>query len=378
MRGVQNFTLYKDFRFFASFPAAVALENGSILLVFRRARDQRSLFGEPGGRWEARLDGMDHLDCRSTLTRILLGPDFQPLEGPTDLPSDTEAGDQDASLLVLSDGRLLLGGFAWYPFQASLNPGWAEGSPPAGPRNDPLLYQFWGSYVRFGDEKGQNWCPHRYLPGIPDTPDIIRGRRPFHGGSLRGRPLELPDGRLLVATYGWGRHGRAGYDSHLHESADGGLTWRYKSLIASDPEGPGEFAEPALHRAADGEIVALHRTRGLQDRLVTVRSRDEGATWGPWDIEPVVGHPYDIIDLEGDRALLVYGYRHKPYGIRARIIRSDCRGLAESQEIVLRDDGPCSDIGYPWATRLGDGRVLVVYYFCDEQGLRHIAGTVLA
>ena len=44
---------------------------------------------------------------------------------------------------------------------------------------------------------------------------------------------------------------------------------------------------------------------------------------------------------------------------------------------MLREDGGNGDLGYPWATMLPDGRVLVCYYFNKENGTRHIAGTIL-
>ena len=75
--------------------------------------------------------------------------------------------------------------------------------------------------------------------------------------------------------------------------------------------------------------------------------------------------------------LLVYGYRHKPMGIRARILNPECTDYKESTEIVLREDGGGSDIGYPWATMMADGRVLVCYYFNVGNGTRHIAGTIM-
>ena len=76
--------------------------------------------------------------------------------------------------------------------------------------------------------------------------------------------------------------------------------------------------------------------------------------------------------------LLVYGYRHPPFGIRARVLDAECTDFATAPEIVLRDDGGSVDLGYPWATMLGDGsRALVVYYFNEKDGTRYIAGTLL-
>ena len=61
--------------------------------------------------------------------------------------------------------------------------------------------------------------------------------------------------------------------------------------------------------------------------------------------------------------LLTYGYRHEPYGIRARILNPECTDYQTSKEIILRDDGGNSDIGYTWPVMLDKKRVLVVYYF---------------
>jgi hypothetical protein len=83
------------------------------------------------------------------------------------------------------------------------------------------------------------------------------------------------------------------------------------------------------------------------------------------------------VRLEDNRALLVYGYRHPPYGIRARLLNPECTDADRAPEFVLRDDGGGTDLGYPWAVALPGRRVLVVYYFQKDNGTRHIAGTWL-
>ena len=47
------------------------------------------------------------------------------------------------------------------------------------------------------------------------------------------------------------------------------------------------------------------------------------------------------------------------------------------EEIIIRDDAFCADIGYPCATQMPDGKILVVYYFTQSDGIRHIAGSLL-
>jgi hypothetical protein len=75
--------------------------------------------------------------------------------------------------------------------------------------------------------------------------------------------------------------------------------------------------------------------------------------------------------------LLTYGYRHKPYGIRTRILNPECTDFKTAPEIILRADGGSTDIGYPWSVQLDENKALVVYYFNVGEGIRRIAGTIL-
>lgn len=85
--------------------------------------------------------------------------------------------------------------------------------------------------------------------------------------------------------------------------------------------------------------------------------------------------------LTDGRLLASYGYRIRPYGIRARVSEDD--GRSWGPELILRDDAGSWDLGYPRAVSLSGGRVMVAYYFnraddpiqCDG-GVRHIAGTI--
>lgn len=70
--------------------------------------------------------------------------------------------------------------------------------------------------------------------------------------------------------------------------------------------------------------------------------------------------------------------------MRARVLDADAGGADAASEIVLRDDGAVSDLGYPDAVTLPDGRVFVVYYHNSKAHIaetgepshspRHIAG----
>ena len=365
--------VYSDRRFYAAFPSAATLADGTVLVAFRRARDHRWLHGEPAD-GKGDFDSVDHVDSRSHLVIQRFTPNFEPLGGPQALPTDPEAGDQDANLLVLRSGRILMGGFSWYPMSARHGArlrekgvhllGDAEGS--------GTFFLFWGGTTRFSDDGGRHWSPHRYLPELPDQGPILPGVRPMLGGAVRGRAVEAPDGTLLMATYTGGP-----YTSYLFASRDRGESWELRSTIARDAEGKAGFCETALALTADGRLIAFHRTTGLKDHLAISVSRDSGESWEPWTRTAVVGHPYDACPLPDGRLLVTCGYRHTPYGVRARVWDPQGGSLDDAPEMVIRDDAPSPDTGYPWATVLADGRVAVCYYICDAAGIRHIAATLL-
>ncbi|MCX7009129.1 MAG: exo-alpha-sialidase, partial [Kiritimatiellaeota bacterium] len=87
------------------------------------------------------------------------------------------------------------------------------------------------------------------------------------------------------------------------------------------------------------------------------------------------GNPPALVLLKDGRLALSYGYRKKPFGVRARI--SSEEGKSWGPEIILRDDGLTGDLGYPRSLARPDGKILTVYYFNgprDED--RTIQGTL--
>ena len=85
--------------------------------------------------------------------------------------------------------------------------------------------------------------------------------------------------------------------------------------------------------------------------------------------------------MKDGRVVCAYGYRVKPWGIRARVSEDGARTWGP--EIILRDDGGSWDLGYPRVVEVSGGRLLSVYYINlrDDPiqlngGVRHIAQTV--
>lgn len=376
-RRVWERVVYRDSRFFCAFPSVVRLADGSFAVGFRRARDHRWMSGKTLAPGDPGFDSVDHLDTRSHLCLLHLTPDFAPVGEPSMLSPDPEAGDQDANLTLLPDGRLMMAGFTWYPVPAGRGEELrALGLALVGsPEDTGCLFTFWGGYTRFSRD-GRHWSPHHYLPVVPGQADIVPGLRPYYGGPVRGRAAVGADGTLYQAAYAIrASDGRS--VALLHVSPDGGERWAFRSVIAVDADGPGGFVEPSLQWLPDGRLIAFLRTVGLGDRIATAVSADGGHTWDPWVAHSVRGHPTDAVPLPDGRLFVVSGWRHAPYGVRARLWDPAAGGLDTASDVVVCDDAPSPDTGYPWAAALPDGRVLVVYYRCDSEGVRHIAMTLL-
>ncbi len=374
---IEHRILYKDERFYAAFPSITTLADGNLLLAFRRARDTRWLIADPATRAAVMADDLrqvDHVDSRSHIALLQLDPELRPLGPVTSLPCDPEAADQDASLLTLDDGSLLLASFSWYPFPARLlasvegHIGHCHGSM----EDTGCIYLAWGSHVSFSADRGNSWDHHRYLPPLPNSHDLLPGKRPLHGGAVRGS-LAHRDGELFMASYS-GTIGHPSSEAHLWSSKDGGRSWDYVTLIATDPQGSIGFQEPALCFDGAGRLLAVMRTSGADDRLATAVSTDKGLTWQHWRLHEARGHPWHPLPLRDGRVLLTGGYRHAPYGIRCHVLEGDL--VRPGDPLVIRDDGASPDLGYPWTTRLADGRFATVYYFTADDGVRHIAASL--
>lgn len=372
LRPVHEAVLYRDRRFHAAFPSLVRLEDDRLLLAFRRARDAFWLVPPDQRAGLDPLNCFDHIDSRSHVCLVSLDAQGRPHAGTPDmLPMDPEAGDQDASLLLLPENRLLLASFSWYPLPAGVAPS-LPGRRPPGETGMGCRFLFWGSHASLLDVNSGHWLHHHsYL-----LPDGGYGRQlmdePYKGlvDASRGQAL-LRDGQIWLPVYGGAAEGAA-----LFVSSDLGRSWGLKGIIARDPQQGISYQEPALALDGQGGVRAFMRTAGADGRLATTSSSD-GIHWTEPRLHRLVGHPFHPLALPDGRLLLTYGYREPPYGIRARLLDGPNADPDDFPEYVLRDDGLSPDLGYPWAVQLADGRVLVVYYLTDAQGLRQIAGSWL-
>lgn len=361
LRKVRDVVVYQDERFYATFPSVVRRADGELLVAFRRAPARRAL----GEKRES------HVDPNSYLVMVRSRDEGATWSREPELVyAHAFGGSQDPCLLQLRDGTLLCASYGWQFVQ----PETVAAMKHTFSQNKAGVLFLGGFLVRSGDG-GRTWQGPIYPPHI--EPELNRDPygKPVPAYN-RGALFEGRDGRIFWSVAATDRVTPTRKQSnHLLISDDKGATWRYAAPVAVDEK--VTFNEASVYETPKGDVVVFLRTANFDDHACIARSTDGGKTFQPWQDMGWRGHPLQATRLADGRVLLVYGYRHKPLGIRARVLNAECTDFATAPEFVLRDDGGTSDIGYPWSVVLDERRVLVVYYFNLADGPRHIAATLL-
>jgi sialidase-1 len=359
VRKLEDLVIYQDDKFYSSFPSIVRRPDGELLVAFRRAPERRAL-GEKS---------VTHTDPNSYLMLVRSHDGGKSWSHTPELVyANPFGGSQDPCMVQLDDGSIVCTSYGW----ALLHPD------AAAKLTHPFRhgnFVFLGGYLLRSTDGGHVWQGPIIPPPTPGESVLGPYNEPVPAYN-RGAMCQGKDGRLYWAVTSKTKTSPGAQGTHLLISSDKGETWTYACPMAADAK--VVFNETSLYETRKGDLVAFMRTEGYEDHTTVARSVDRGKSFQPWRDAGFQGHPHYALRLPDDRVLLVYGYRHAPFGIRARVLDPECSNLASAPEIVLRDDGGNGDLGYPWAALLGKDRALVVYYFNTKDGTRHIAGTLLA
>lgn len=369
MRKVRDMVIYGDERFYCAFPSVVRRPDGELIVAFRRAPELTLLGGTASH---------THPNSELMLVRSFDGGETW-TEEPELIYAHPMGGSQDPCMNQLADGSILCSSYLW----VMVRPGFEENAPEGCPVNQAQgdwQFAFAGGYLMRSTDGGHHWEGPIRPPAIPGSKRRDPWGDPLPAHS-RGAMLSGSDGLLYWIVAQSAGAGTAPTSIHLLVSADSGSTWDYRCPVAVDKK--VAFNETSLYETDGGDLVAFVRTAELDGRTVVVRSRDRGQSFEPWVDSGFFGFPHHASRLPDGRALLVYGYRRDPYGIRARALNAECTDFADAEEFIIRDDAGAisarspGDLGYPWSVILPDGRALVTYYFPAANERRVIAGTVL-
>ena len=346
--------IYQDSMFHSAFPSVIKRENGNYMVAFRRA-PERKIFGEKGS---------NHVDPNSYLMTVESKDGENWTQSPKLLYAHPFGGSQDPCLLQLKNGTIICASYGW----AFLR----ETTTAALPVSSNSGATFLGGYVVRSTDNGETWSDAIYPPNIVNETRYNAMGKPLPAYN-RGAMLEGANGNVYWVVAVGDANGKT--SNHLLISKDDGLSWDYSAVVAEDSV--ASFNETSIYETPKGDLVAFMRTSGMEDQGCIARSKDGGKTF-EWQSMGFKGHPYQAMRLPDDQVLLVYGYRHAPMGIRARILNAECTNFETAEEFVIRDDGGGKDLGYPWAIMMDDDQVLVTYYFNIKASTRHIAGSILS
>jgi hypothetical protein len=368
MKILERKTIYRDGEYVA-FPNLAWLDENTLACFFRHAKERQKEWGSH-----------THIDPTAKDVYIVSKDGGKTFGTDLHVVLDDDMSEQDPCVTVLTSGRIIVTCFRWQIVPEGTGAAaWGEA---LFKRYGRTRKGFWDTFnigfnVNISDDRGKTW---RTLPVIQ-----VEGYVP--GSAVRGNITEMPGGSLLMPFYGAKRIGDLA-STGLLISKDQGESWRFYSETACDSE--KNFLEPNLFRTRSGKLFSLNRTQtdflkpgvNFEETYLNLHisvSEDNGKTFGPVREIPSIfaSSPFHVIQLKNGGTFICYGYRRKPFGIRAKFCGPELEDLDSAPELILCDDAPVGDLGYPHAIELKDGSVLVSYYISGEDGIRKIEGTVL-
>jgi len=392
---IQHAVVYRSADYQSAFPTVIRLRNGDLITLFNQ-----SLVGDGTGVRGARNETLSHWHgAPGNWTTLIRSVDGGRTWAPDSLVDIDAAGaSQNINAPVISElssGELVLINHRWHVDPPDQHVKAFEGQRRRlGSRRGPELAQkpfdsllFDSLYVTRSNDQGHTW-------GAPE-PFGISSSLDYQSFGGRTGIIEMPDGTLLLPLEGECagdlKPNAAPTDNrsrcYVARSYDGGSTWQHPSLVALDGiNSEIAFGEPAMLRLPGGKLLASlrtdptrfddpHPTLDSEGYVYQAFSTDNGWTWHGLRRTLIWGRPAHLLQLRSGRILCTYGYRREPFGVRAVLSEDEGETWDMDNEIVIRDDGVTSDLGYPASIQLDDDQVLTVYYFNAADGIRYIGAS---
>lgn len=271
----------------------------------------------------------------------------------------TREGDKDVGIWLARQGK-----GAWLPAAEVATGVQADGArhpcwnpvlfqPKTGPlllfyKVGPTPRDWWGE-LKTSTDGGVVWSAARRLPeGIL--------------GPIKNKPVQLSNGDILAPT----SSEHAGWRVHFERSSDTGLTWCATPSV-NDGIAVGAI-QPSILFHADGSLQAVGRTR--QKRVFSVRSADNGKTWGALTLLelPNPNSGTDAVTLRDGRQLLVYN--PVPSGRSPLAVALSADGQTWKNVLTLEDE-PKKEFSYPAVIQTKDGKVHITYTW-KRLKVRHV------
>jgi hypothetical protein len=219
------------------------------------------------------------------------------------------------------------------------------------------------SHFYYSQDKGKSWegpfrLPDMRTPGIAARTDYrVLGKHEMMVFLTAAKQNEK-EGKVIAAI-----------------TKDGAKTWEFVANVTTEPPGNDYAIMPSTVRLFGDTLLMGVRRRNY---IAAFQSDNGGYRWSPKGkiVENTgLGNPPALARLPDGRIVCTYGYRAKPFGIRARI--SPDLGNTWSRDLMLRADGAGVDLGYTRTFVRTDGNLVTVYYYWDKKSPeRYIGATI--
>lgn len=239
-----------------------------------------------------------------------------------------------------------------------------------------------GLTIQFSDDTGLSWSSPEFIE-IKGTSEKFVSREPV---------VELEDGSFILSVYK--SKPTQVEEAYLIRSYDRGKTWEDISLIAKDERGKlsmfqgTNFNETAVLDLGSGKLLAAVRgdssyytddaympIGGVGELLLSF-SDNAGFSWSYPKPSGIWGQPAHLLKLQNGDILCTYGYRKQPYSIKACISKDGGKTWDLSNTVTIKENCPSWDMGYPASAQRPDGKIITVYYWIDNDGIRYIEAAI--
>jgi sialidase-1 len=240
-----------------------------------------------------------------------------------------------------------------------------------------------GLVIQFSNDQGKSWSSVKWIEFENCQDNYYVSREPI---------IELEDGTLLLSVYK--SLPNKTDNAYLIRSWDLGKTWKDLSLIASDEKGALSlfqgisFNETAILNIGTGRIMSVIRADSsyhTDDNYMAIGgigelhasfSDNAGFSWTIPKPTGIWGQPGHLIKLVDGRILCTYGFRKHPYSVKAVLSIDNGETWDIENTIIIKENAPFWDMGYPSSCQKKDGNIVTVYYWVDENNVRYIESAI--
>lgn len=365
MNIIDETIIFEDKNSYTAFPSIIKLDNNKCLISFRTAPKIKKHYS--------------HLHSLSKSMFAIVNLKNLETEKVFEFAEEDDAAKQDAQLFRI-DKKTIMAYYFRYTFH---------------PMNEKDLFRDY-TFIEYANTiallSGIGVCMS-YDNGKsfskPYTIKINKDNEIMKNFAVRGSICKLND-ELLLPIYAYKKNinkNNCKYQCYIISSKDF-IDWKLKSFLCETEfkkiDGKKrkiEYVEPSLLNYKN-TIIAFIRTHIDNEYGVTSisYSNDKGKTFSKPIFTDINGYPLNPIILNNGKLLLTYGYRLKPYGIRALVFDNiddifDIEKInykANNEEIIIDSDMKSTDCGYPWCIENDDIISCIYYGYKDKNKIRKI------